>query len=323
MRTVEYDRYGSAEELAVRTVPAPEPRAGEVLIRVHGSSINPIDVKIRSGGMKIMSGRRFPKRTGLDFAGEVTALGAGVSDLAVGQRVWGFLGDVAGRAGAAAEYLTAKPSAVSAAPTTVGLVRAAALPSVGVTALRALRDVVRLKPGEDLLVVGASGGVGSAAIQLGQAMGAKVTAVASPANHAFCRDLGAGHTLDYAAPDRLSGDFDVILDCHGTSLDAYRRLLRPRGRMMTTSADAMAFALRSAVLPGPRVRLMMARSRRTDLAALADYVDQGRLRPIVEEIYQLQDIGHAHQAAETGHARGKKVITVLVDHDADQPGPVQ
>lgn len=164
MRAVEFDKYGGPEELHVRTVPRPEPRAGEVLIRVHGTSVNPVDVTIRSGRMKLMSGRRFPKRTGIDFAGEVTALGAGITELAVGDRVWGFLGGVSGRTGAAAEYVTAKAGTVSMAPGCVDLVHAAALPSVGVTALRALRDVVRLAPGEELLVVGASGGVGSTAI---------------------------------------------------------------------------------------------------------------------------------------------------------------
>src|SRR5689334_11787617 len=110
MRAVEYDRYGGPEELSLRTVARPEPGAGQALVRVHGTSVNPVDVTIRSGGMKLMSGRRFPKRTGLDFAGEVTALGSGVTDVEVGQRVWGFLGGVSGRTGAAAEYLVVKPS---------------------------------------------------------------------------------------------------------------------------------------------------------------------------------------------------------------------
>jgi NADPH:quinone reductase-like Zn-dependent oxidoreductase len=311
MRAVEYDRYGGPEVLTVRTVPRPEPRAGEVLIRVLGTSVNPIDAKIRSGGMKVMSGRRFPKRTGLDFAGEVAALGAGVTDLAVGQRVWGFLGGISGRTGAAAEYLTAKPTAVSPAPTTVDLVQAAALPSVGVTALRGLRDVVRLAAGDELLVVGASGGVGSTAIQLANAMGAKVAAVASTANHAFCRDLGASRTFDYTDPRSISGPFDAIVDCHGASLGVYRSLLRRGGRMMTIASSGMGYALMSILAPGPRVRLMAARPRRSDLAALGEYVDRGALRPIVQEVYPLEEIGRAHELTGTGHARGKRLVRVV------------
>ncbi|MEU6431859.1 NADP-dependent oxidoreductase [Microbispora sp. NPDC046973] len=311
MRAVEYDRYGGPEELSVRTVARPEPRAGQVLVRVHGTSVNPVDVTIRSGGMKLMAGRRFPKRTGLDYAGEVIALGRGVTDVEVGQRVWGFLSDVSGRIGAAAEYVAVKASGLGPAPARVDLTWAAALPSVGVTALRALRDVLRLAAGEDLLVVGASGGVGSTAIQLGLAMGARVTAVAGADNHDFCRDLGASRTLDYRDPAAIGGSFDVVLDCHGSDLARYRRLLRRGGRMMTTASSGMGYAIRSIVTPGPRVRVMMARSRRADLTALAEYVDRGAVQPIVEEIYPLEDIGQAHKLAGTGHARGKRVITML------------
>ncbi|GAA3716660.1 NAD(P)-dependent alcohol dehydrogenase [Nonomuraea antimicrobica] len=311
MRAVEYDRYGGPEELSVRTVARPEPRAGQVLIRVHGTSVNPVDVTIRSGEMKLMAGRRFPKRTGLDYAGEVTALGPGVTDVKIGQRVWGFLGDVSGRTGAAAEYVAVKTSALGPAPARVDLTLAAALPSVGVTALRALRDVLRLASGEELLVVGASGGVGSTAIQIGLAMGARVTAVASAANHGLCRELGAAHTLDYRNPNAIAGSFDVVLDCHGTDLGRYRALLRRGGRMMTTASSGMGYAIRSIVTPGPRVRVMMARSRRADLTALAGYVDRQAVQPIVEETYPLEDIGQAHKLTGTGHARGKRVIAVL------------
>jgi NADPH:quinone reductase-like Zn-dependent oxidoreductase len=311
MRAVEYDRYGSAHELKVRTVARPQLRAGQVLIRVHGTSINPIDAKIRSGAMRTMSGRRFPKRTGLDLAGEVAAAGDDVPDLTVGQRVWGFLGDVSGRTGAAAEYIPVTPSTLSLAPSKVDLVEAAALPSVGVTALRALRDIPRVKPGDNLLVVGASGGVGSATIQLGTAMGAAVTAVASAANHTYCRALGAVRTLDYANPRSLSGSFDAVLDSHGGSLGVYRRMLRRGGRMLTTASSGMGYAILSIITPGPRVRLMMARSKRADLAALAEYVDQGALRPCIEGIYSLEQISQVHQQVATGHAQGKRVINIL------------
>jgi NADPH:quinone reductase-like Zn-dependent oxidoreductase len=193
----------------------------------------------------------------------------------------------------------------------VDLVAAAALPSVGVTALRALRDVLRLAPGDELLVVGASGGVGSTAIQLGTAMGGKVTAVASAANHAFCRDLGASRTYDYADPRSISGSFDAVLDCHGASLGIYRRLLGRSGRIMTIASSGMGYAIGSLFLPGPRVHLMAARPRRGDLAALVEYVDRAAVRPTVQEVYPLEEIGKAHELVETGHARGKRVIKVL------------
>ncbi|WP_326574580.1 NAD(P)-dependent alcohol dehydrogenase [Streptomyces sp. NBC_00481] len=313
MRAVQYDRYGGPEVLSVRTVPRPPPGPGQVLVRVHATSVNPIDVKIRSGAMRLITGRRFPKRTGLDFAGEVVELGSEVTDLTVGEHVWGILGDFSGREGAAGAYILAKAQAISAAPSGTDLVAAAALPSVGVTALRALRDTLRLRSGQRLLVVGASGGVGSTAIQLAHARGAHVTTIAGAANAPFCRELGADVALDYATtpPNALKKEFDAILDCHGSSLRDYRRALRPGGRIATTSSSAIPFALLSVVLPGPRVRLLAALPRRADLRTLADHVDKADLRPVIERVYPLDEIQDAHRATETGHARGKRVIRLV------------
>lgn len=310
MRAVEYDRYGAAEELQIRTVPRPTPKAREALVRVVGTTINPIDVSIRSGDMRILTGRKFPKRTGRDFTGEVIALGSGVNDLSTGQRVWGFLTGLSGRVGTAAEYITVRATAVSSAPMTIDPVEAAALPSVGVTALHALRDVLRVRPGNRLLIVGASGGVGSVAIQLGVAMGAEVTAASSTANHDFCRGLGAADAVDYNDPKEIHGEYDAVLDCHGTSLGSYRRLVRRGGRIMTLATRGMGFALRSAVSPGPRIRIMMAQPRRADLAALSDYVDQKLIHPVVEETHPLEEITHLHKLAAGGHGRGKRVLQV-------------
>ncbi|WP_259407910.1 NAD(P)-dependent alcohol dehydrogenase [Streptomyces akebiae] len=313
MRAAQYDRYGGPEVLSVGTVPRPSPGPGQVLVRVHASSVNPVETKIRSGAMRLMTGRRFPKRTGFDFAGEVVELGSKVSDVTVGEHVWGMLSDFSGRTGAAGEYLLAKPQSISTAPSGTDLVAAAALPSVGVTALRALRDSLRLRPGQRLLVVGASGGVGSTAVQLAHAWGAHVTTIAGAANAPFCRELGADVTLDYATtpPNSLKGKFDAVLDCHGSSVRDYRRALRPGGRIASPSAGAITFALLSTVLPGPRVRLLMASSRRADLKTLADHVDGKDLRPVIERVYPLDEIQDAHRATETGHARGKRVIRLV------------
>ncbi|WP_416966920.1 NAD(P)-dependent alcohol dehydrogenase [Streptomyces sp. 4F14] len=313
MRAVRYNRYGGPEVLSVGDVPRPSPGPGQVLVRVHASSVNPMDVKIRSGGLRLISGRRFPKGTGGDFAGEVVALGSKVTDVTVGEHVWGILGDVSGRAGAAGEYVLAKPRAISAAPSGTDLVAAAALPAVGITALRALRDTLRLRSGQRLLVVGASGGVGSTAVQLAHAWGAHVTTIAGAANAPFCRELGADVALDYATtpPKALKGQFDAILDCHGSAVRDYRRALRPGGRIASPTAGAIPFALLSVLLPGPRVRLIMAGPRRADLKTLADHVDKQDLRPVIERVYPLDEIQDAHRATETGHARGKRVIRLV------------
>lgn len=310
MRAVEYDCYGTPEVLTVRNVPRPEPGGREVLVRVHGAAVNPADTKIRSGAMKLMSGQKFPKRTGVEFSGEIVAVGPKADGVTVGLPVWGFLGDISGKTGTAAEFVTVDVGAVGPAPATIDLLQAAALPTGGVTALLALRDALKVAPGHELLVVGASGGVGSAAIQLGAAMGAKVTAVASPTNHDLCRGLGAAHVFDYTDPPGVTGTFDAVLDCHGTALGTYRRLLRRRGRMLSTDPRGMQYAMLSTLLPGPRVRLIMAKSRRTELAALTEYVDSGRLRPVIDDLYPLHDIAKVHQLTEAGHARGKRLIAL-------------
>lgn len=159
MCAAQYDRFGGPEVLSVATVPRPSPGPRQGLVRVHASSVNPVEARIRSGAMRLMTGRRFPRRTGFDFAGEAGELGSKVTDVTVGEHVWGMLSDVSGRTGAAGDCILATPKAVNTAPSGTDLVTAAVLPSVGVTALRALRDAPHLRSGQRLLVVGASGGI--------------------------------------------------------------------------------------------------------------------------------------------------------------------
>jgi NADPH:quinone reductase-like Zn-dependent oxidoreductase len=310
MRAVQYDRAGGSEVLQVRTVAVPTAATGQVVVRVHATSINPADVISRQSRYP-----RFPRGTGMDFTGEVVEVGPGVNDLHSGQRVWGYLGGLSGlrRTGAAADFLVAKRDRIAAAPTTVDLVATAALPTVGLTALQALRDALHLQPGQRLLVIGASGGVGSTAVQLGKAMGAHVTAVASARNTDFCLQLGADQVLDYTEtmPDTSKREFDALLACHGASLRRYHQLVRPGGRAATLPADTFPFALRSWLLPGPRVRFVYAWPRHRDLEALAGYVDRGELKPIIEHTHPLNAVQDAHRAVESGHTRGKHVIALV------------
>lgn len=193
MRAALYDRYGPPEVLYEGRVPVPVRKPGEVLVRVHAASVNGGELHGRAGKVRLVTGRRFPQRTGLDLVGEVAEVDPTVTGLRAGDRVWGLLGRTFG---SAAEYVSVRPRQIAYAPGNVTPTEAVSLLAGGTTSLTALRDKAGLRAGERLLVRGASGGVGSVAVQLGKALGAHVTGLASAKNLDFVRDLGADEALD-------------------------------------------------------------------------------------------------------------------------------
>ncbi|MFI6245992.1 NAD(P)-dependent alcohol dehydrogenase [Streptomyces sp. NPDC051016] len=316
MKAVLYDRYGGPDVLYLGRVPRPAPAVGEVLVKVHAFSVNGGELAARAGRLRLVTGRRFPKRVGLDFTGEVAVLGAGVTRLAVGDRVWGVLGRTAGF-GSAAQYVTVPAERTGRVPDGLDLVDAAALP-VATTAITALRDKAALRPGERLVVRGAAGGVGNAAVQLGHAYGAEVTALARAANLDFVRGLGAHEAVDHRSvrPAELGG-FDVVLDTAGSGLEAFRRLLNPGGRMVTIAFDlkrpaaSLGYLAASAVHGHGRVRLFSGNPTRADFDDLARHVVEGKLRPAVDTVFPLEKTAEAHRALEAGGVRGKYVVRVV------------
>jgi NADPH:quinone reductase-like Zn-dependent oxidoreductase len=315
MRAVQFDRYGGSEVLEIRTVPVPGPGPDEVLVRVHASGLNPKDAIVRQGGLRLLTGRRFPRGTGYDFAGEVAAAGDRVTDLAPGDRVWGFLDGFMG--GAAAEYVAVPRRWMARMPARIGWVEAAALPLVGTTALQGLRDAGRLRPGGRVLIKGASGGVGSAAIQVAKALGGHVTALATGDGLDHCRALGADAVVDYrrTAPATLAERFDLFLDCIGGSpyLD-YRRLFSRGGRWVTVAPEPAIYALMpfswllAPLTGGPRLGTVAVKPRSQDLEALGRLADRGALRMPVSATYPLDDIRAAHDVVAQRHGRGKRVL---------------
>lgn len=317
MRAVQFDRYGASDVLDVRTIPVPTPRHDQVLVRVHASGVNPKDPLVRSGEFRLFTGRNFPRGTGDDFAGEVVALGARVSDLAVGDRVWGFLDGF--RGGAAAEYVAARRKWVARMPKGLGWVEAAAIPLVATTALQGLRDVARLKSGERLLIKGASGGVGSAAIQIGKVLGAYVTAIASGDGIDHCQRLGADTVVDYTRtdPTTLGERFDVFFDCIGRSpYRAYRRLLRRGGRWVSTMPPPWVYPtapisrVAGPLLGQPILGFVAVRPKRADLEEIARLVERGQLRMPVMATYPIDRIRAAHDDVAMKHGRGKRVLVI-------------
>lgn len=312
MRVAEYDRYGGPEVLEVRERPVPVAGPGQVLVRVHAAALNPKDVLVRAGKFRWLTGRRFPRRTGYDWAGVVAALGPGVGDLAIGAPVLGMIQDNGG--GACGEYVAARRDELSRCPAELGWPEAAALPLAGLTALQALRDRAGLQPGQRLLVNGAAGGVGTLAVQLGKAMGAHVTATCRPDNAARLRALGADDVLDHTAVDLAApaAPYHVIFDVFGNrSLGALAPALTGRGVYVTTVPSPAAVAAHLVTRwGGKRSRLVVVRSRTSDLDALCAYHARGALTPVVDRTYPLAELAEAHRYLATRRARGKVVITL-------------
>ncbi len=314
MKAVQITSFGAPDVLRVNEVERPSPGAGEVLVGVEASSVNGHDVIVRGGGLKMVSGRRFPIGLGLDFAGVVEAVGADVEGLRVGDRVWGTVHPRAKHVTAgAAEHVVVAANRVGVVPAGVSSVDAAALVVGGVTALIALRDTVRLVSGESVLVRGAAGGVGTAAVQLAHAMGGHVTALARDRHAAALRDLGADQVLDHTTTtaDRI-GPFDVVVDTVGSDLGRYRARLTRGGRMVTVglSGPAIAAIAASTVHGSRRIRAFSANPDTALLRDVAHHVASGALRPVVDGVYPLADVVAAHQAFERGGVVGKHVVAV-------------
>jgi NADPH:quinone reductase-like Zn-dependent oxidoreductase len=309
MNLAVYDRYGPPDVLHVTTGPVPRPRPGEVLVRVRAVSVNGGELHVRAGHVRPYSGNRFPKRIGVDLAGEV--VDPGTSGFAVGDPVWGLLGR---RMGAAAEYVAVRAERLDRIPDGLDAVQAAALAS-GTTAVTALRDVAALAPRERLLVRGATGGVGHIAVQLGRAMGAHVTGLASAANLDLVKELGADEAIDYREPGEL-GRFDVVLDTVGTDQEAFRQLLAPRGRMVAIAFDpehlfrSAGYLLTHAVRRTRWVRFFSGNPTTPLFAELGRWATGGAVRPYVDRVFPLADIAAAHRALEQGGVRGKIVVTL-------------
>jgi NADPH:quinone reductase-like Zn-dependent oxidoreductase len=321
MRAVKYDRYGDFDQLEVREVPVPAPGEGEVRVRVRAAALHVGDCFGVRGNpflMRMVSGLLRPKLgiPGFDVAGVVEAVGASVTAFAPGDEVFGAC------EGSCAEFVVTKADHLTTKPAGVSFEDAAALPTSGLAALHALRDTAGLEAGQHLLVNGASGGVGSYAVQIAKSLGAEVTGVCSSKNVELVQSLGADAVIDYTGEDFADGGarFDVIFDnVENRSLADCRRALTPEGTLVLNSGTgasgfAMMTRLLKPVLLNPFVRQRLLRylsmPNSADLELLGSMAAEGTLRPLIDRIVGLEEVAEALIHIDTGHARGKVVVRI-------------
>jgi NADPH:quinone reductase-like Zn-dependent oxidoreductase len=322
MRAVVQHRYGQPSVLETSEVAIPRPGRGDVLVKVSAASLHPGDYFIMTGEpylVRLVFGLRRPRHRipGMDLSGIVVAVGRDVTALRPGDEVFGWA-----TAGALAEYASVPASQLVPVPANVSVVHAAAVPTSAMTALQALRDIANVRPGQTVLVTGASGGVGSFAIQIAKARGAQVTGVCSTRNEDVVRSLGADHVVDYTRRDftRDEKRYDVILDnVEAHPLAAVRRALAPTGILIPNSGRGgrwigpLGRVVKARALSGfsrQQLKPFTSLGKRQDLLALADLLATGQVRAVIDRTYPLDEAADALRYVAAGHTQGKVVITV-------------
>jgi NADPH:quinone reductase-like Zn-dependent oxidoreductase len=307
MKAIVYTRYDSSTVLQLMDVPKPEPKKNQVLVKVYAASINALDYR-GSGSVG--------KTLGADIAGVVEAVGTNVKHFQPGDEVFGVS---AGSAGGFAEYASANENHLSLKPANLSF-EAAAVPVAALTALQGLRDKGQIRSGQTVLIVGASGGVGTFAVQIAKAFEAEVTAVCSARNADMARSIGADHVIDYAKEDFTQSDqrYDLIFAVNGFHpLSAYQRALTPQGRYVC--AGGTLSQIFQALLLGPFMSrkngkkmgfMGIARNNRKDLGYLKELLESGKIVPVIEKRYPLSEVPSAMRYVAEKHARGKVIVQV-------------
>jgi NADPH:quinone reductase-like Zn-dependent oxidoreductase len=323
VKAVVQDRFGPPDVLRLADTGLPETGADDVLVRVRAAALNPADWHILRGDplvARLMGvGLTRPKArvAGIDAAGVVEAAGVNVRGLRTGDEVLGFC------RGAFAEYACAAADLVVPKPASLTFEQAAAVPVAATTALRGIREVGEVTAGQRVLVIGASGGVGTYAVQIAAALGAEVTGVCSTRNVELVRSIGAAHVIDYTTDDFTSGParYDVILDnVSSLPLSRLRGALTPKGTLVLNGGGSpghvfgpVAGIVRAAVanaFVSQRLRPLPSRQNREELLAVTGLIEDGKLTPVVDRAYPLPDTAEGLRHVEQGHARGKAVVTV-------------
>ncbi len=314
MRAAVLDAFGGVDALEVRDVQRPEPGEGQILVQVHTTNVNPIDWKMREGQMAARYGDEFPMILGWDCSGVVEQVGPGVTEFAVGDEVFARSDVSTGRC--YAEYALLNTRTVVPKPKSLSHLEAGAIPLVGLTAINGLRECAQLEEGQRVMVIGASGGVGTLAVQIARNMGAgHITGVCSSKNIELVASLGVDEVIDYTQQDPFVTEqpYDIVYDTIGAhSHDAARAALTPDGTYLTlVPAPGIDF-----FIPGQTQRekgkgyFVAWTPTAADLQVLANWAEEGKLRVVIDSTFNLEDIRAAHERSQTEHAVGKIVIEV-------------
>ena len=322
MKAIVYRCYGSPDVLTLEDVEKLTPGDDEVLVKVHAAAVNPLDWHYMRGSpyfIRLGSGVGAPKdiRLGVDFAGTVEAVGKDVERFKPGDEVFG------GANGAFSEYVTVRDSrALAMKPANMTFEQAASVPIAAITALQALRDKGKIKTGQRVLINGASGGVGTFAVQIAKSFGAEVTGVCSTRNVEMVRSIGADHVFDYKKDDYTESgkQYDLIIDNVGNhSLLANKRVLSPEGVLVMVGGAGgnwigpLIRPLKAMLLSpfvGQEFVLILAQMRQDDLAILGDLMQEGKVTPVIDRSFRLSEVPAAIRYSEEGHARGKIVVSL-------------
>jgi NADPH:quinone reductase-like Zn-dependent oxidoreductase len=322
MKAIVCDQYGTPEVLQLREVDKPVVKNNDILVRVRAASVNPADWHFLTGTpyvMRIATGLSKPKSNilGLDVAGQVDEVGRDVTRFRPGDEVFGSHGS------AYAEYVCVPEDRIALKPANLTFEQAAAVPVAGVTALQGLRDKGQVRLGQKVLIIGASGGVGTFAVQLAKAFGADVTGVCSTRNVDMVRSLGADHVIDYTQEDftRSGQRYDLIVQVAGTLPPSdCRRALTPKGTLVLCSGDGggswlgpigrIAGAVVRSSFASQKVVMWIAESTHKDLVVLKELIEAGKVTPVIDRRYRLAEVPEALRYQGEGHAQGKTVITV-------------
>ena len=329
MKAIVYTKYGSADVIQIKDVEKPAPKGNEILVKVMAASANAYDWHFLSADIfliRITGGGFFkPKNTrlGADMAGRVEAVGAAVAQFKPGTEVFGDIG--AWGNGAFAEYVCVPEKALTLKPANLTFEQAAAVPMAGLTALQSLRDAGKLQAGQKVLINGASGGVGTFAVQIAKALGAEVTAVCSTDKMELARSLGAEHVIDYTKEDftKNGQQYDLILGVNGYHpLSAYKRALAPKGIYVMAGGSVgqifqgMLFGSRLSENGGRQMGSVMAKINQKDMVILKEMLEAGKVVPVIDKSFPFSQTAEAMRYLGEGHACGKIVISMDEMQDA-------